>query len=67
MYTHSKFKLDGVNWDFEGIIRIIRLEIGCDEARGGEGGHDGIQREKEEKEMGEQKGKVIVEKNWDQG
>ena len=41
MYTHSKFKLDSVNWDFEGIIRIKRLEIGCDEARGGEREREG--------------------------
>lgn len=32
---HSKFELDAVNWDFEAIIRIKRLEIGCDEMEGG--------------------------------
>ena len=40
----SKFELDGVSWDFEAIIRIKRLEISCDEMRGGV--MDGRQREK---------------------
>ncbi len=49
MYTHGKFELDGVNWDFEVIIRIKRLEIGCDEAKGERrrrrgAGRDGRQR-----------------------
>lgn len=42
--THSKLELDGVNWDFEAIIRIKRLEINCDERRGGAddmGGREG--------------------------
>lgn len=32
IYKHSKFELDAVSWDFEAIIRIKQLEIGCDEA-----------------------------------
>lgn len=36
MYTriHSKLKLDGVSWDFEAIIGIKPLEIGCHEVKG---------------------------------
>lgn len=35
--TRSKFELDGVNWDFEAVIRIKRLEIDCDETTGEQG------------------------------
>lgn len=54
MYTriHSKLELDGVSWDFEAIIGIKPLEIGCHEVKGkrrketgkqgmGEGEHGG--------------------------
>lgn len=36
MYTriHSKLELDGVSWDFEAIIGIKPLEIGCHEVKG---------------------------------
>lgn len=33
---HSKFESGAVSWDLEGVIRIKRLEIGCDKV--GEGG-----------------------------
>lgn len=49
---YSKYGLDGVNWDFEAIIRIKQLGISCDKVRGGEdeGGRGSTQGEWERKE-----------------
>lgn len=57
MFTHSKFELLGVNWDFEAIIRIKRLEICCDEVKGeaGVGGREGGRELGEERRGNERK------------